>query len=78
MANNTDSKYVMAIKTIGKPCTPRMIRAEVNSASTGEPDISPQNCASALNNLLARGKIVRDDSTGLYSLPIEHDTEEPI
>lgn len=67
MANQIDSKYVMAIKTIGRPCSPRMIRAEVNLGEDEDKKITPQNCASALNNLLARGKIKRGED-GLYSL----------
>ena len=64
------SKYIQAMKTIGKPCSPKQVRIEVNIHEEIETKVSPQNTASALNNLLSRGQIARGED-GLYSLPEE-------
>ncbi len=75
------SKYIEAIKSIGEPCSPKQIRNKVNTSSLNESKITAQNCASALNNLLIRGQIIRGKN-GLYMTPEIKDNnqkiEEPI
>jgi len=82
------SKYTDAINAIGKPCSPKQIRNEVNEAAEelvmNENEIpevvTAQNTASALNNLLARGQVIRGED-GLYSTPemaAANGTDEPI
>ena len=73
------SKYIEAINQIGKPCSPKQIRNQVNLHADEDSQVTAQNCASALNNLLQRNQVVRGDD-GLYSTPemaIEN-TVEPI
>lgn len=70
MSANSDSKYVKAIRDIGRPSSPRMIRLKINSEASEGEQITAQNCASALNNLLAREKIERGDD-GLYIVKTE-------
>ncbi len=64
------SKYITAMKTIGKPCSPKQVRTEVNLNEDTDNQVTPQNTASALNNLLSRGQVTRGED-GLYSLPEE-------
>jgi len=47
-----------------------MIRLKINSEASEDDQITAQNCASALNNLLARKKIERGDD-GLYIVKTE-------
>ena len=69
MANTEESKYVQAIRKLGRPSSPQMIRFEVNKNQQGSSGfVTAQNVASALNNLLARGKVERGVD-GLYSIP---------
>lgn len=57
-----ESKYVKAIREIGEPSSPKMIRDELNKS----PDqVTAQNVASALNSLLARKRVKRLEN-GLY------------
>ncbi len=63
------SKYILAIKMI-EPCSPKQIRQTVNEMhQTGtigdDREVTPQTTASALKNLLTRGKIKKADN-GLY------------
>jgi len=74
------SKYILAIRTIGRPCSPKQIRAEVNLGEDDGKLVTPQNVASALNNLLSDEKISRGED-GLYYIPDElnnNKTKEPI
>jgi len=73
------SKYVEAVTTIGKPCSPKQIRNEVNRVAGDDEQVSTQNTASALNNLLARDQLLRGDD-GLYLTPKmqEKNKQEPI
>lgn len=71
MANNEESKYVQAIRKLGRPSSPQMIRFEVNKNQQGTAGmVTPQNVASALKNLLDRGRISRGVD-GLYSVKEE-------
>jgi len=71
------SKYILAVKTIGKPCSPKQVRTEVNLHEEPGNEVTAQNTASALNNLLSREQLIRGED-GLYSIPKENDTNEPI
>jgi len=62
------SKYVEAVTAIGKPCSPKQIRIEVNSHEDEDNQVTTQNTASALNNLLSRDQLLRGDD-GLYLTP---------
>lgn len=72
------SKYTDAINRIGKPCSPKQIRNEVN-LHAGSPDeiVTAQNCASALNNLLKREQVIRGED-GLYSTPEIAQKSDPV
>jgi len=71
------SKYILAVKAIGKPCSPKQVRTEVNIHEEPGDEVTSQNTASALNNLLSRGQLVRGED-GLYDLPKEKEESEVI